>query len=59
MKVRKCTVDDLLASGRNKNKWTISSLESFLSKSLDSQIFYDDIEIVWEYWNCGIELDRN
>lgn len=58
MSVRRCSIDDLLASGRNKNKWTISSLESFLSKSLDSQIFYDDIEIVWQYWNCGEELDR-
>lgn len=27
-------------------------------KSLDSEIFFDDIEIVWNYWNCGVELDR-
>lgn len=39
-----------MKSSKDKYKWTVNSLDTFLKKSLNCEIYFDDIETVWNYW---------
>lgn len=47
---RRMSVEKMLKGGRESGRLTLGGLEGWAKKNLLSEIFFDDLEIVWDYW---------